>query len=414
MLSSTSSSEPHASQAPAAEPAVRVVGTTLLTSARYLCAVVVVTLLLGEAYMRLPFVARRLEYEPDPVLGGRLAPNQFGYIWLAQMSLQSPPITINRDGFRGYETDWTQPVVLILGDSEWFGAGVTDDEVWTSRLEPALRADTALPTLQVVNAAHPGDGPYHQLVVARRVLATHRVEAILCLVAIEQRNFHSIPEGERGARFAEAERRQLIRRVSLFLPFLFNKIEAQLPSVRQALRPSALRSADTSSDEITRAVERDMWQSSHQWWEHLAAEAAVRSIPILFVIQDLRHRPASDELAVHLQELARNFGTASATRIGPRDFGLGDVPRAELSRTLKQRLTLRRDPHANAEQHRMLAEALRLRLQGSGLTAQIAQQTRMRANGTAPAASCPHDRLLPTDNAPRSTRLCVTGVQPGF
>jgi hypothetical protein len=60
---------------------------------------------LGETYMRLPFVAQQLEYQPDLELGGRLASDQRGFIWLANMSLKSPTITLNHDGHRGRDTD---------------------------------------------------------------------------------------------------------------------------------------------------------------------------------------------------------------------------------------------------------------------------------------------------------------------
>src|SRR5437870_4794788 len=81
----------------------------------------VLLLVLGEAYLRLPFITQRLEYMPDAELGWTLAPNQRGYEWLGNQSVQSPPMTLNSDGHRGRPTDWSQPVLLSVGDSQGVG-----------------------------------------------------------------------------------------------------------------------------------------------------------------------------------------------------------------------------------------------------------------------------------------------------
>src|SRR5437773_5517898 len=73
---------------------------------------VVLVLLMGEVYMRLPFIPQRLEYEPDIELGVKLGANQVGYLWMADMSMPSPCMTINNEGHRGEETDWSKPVIL--------------------------------------------------------------------------------------------------------------------------------------------------------------------------------------------------------------------------------------------------------------------------------------------------------------
>ena len=116
MRSSISSSEGDA--APEADPhrggqiSRRLRAVIALGRATWWPLLLTVTLvfILGEAYMRLPFVARQLEYGPDREFGGRLAPDQRGFVWLASMSLASPTITLNHDGHRGRDTDWSKPV----------------------------------------------------------------------------------------------------------------------------------------------------------------------------------------------------------------------------------------------------------------------------------------------------------------
>src|SRR4029453_15402832 len=122
-------------------------------------------LALGETYMRLPFLLPRLEYEPDRELEARLAAGQRGYLLLANMSMRTPPISVNREGHRGPEDDWRRPVILVVGDSEWLGAGVEGDEAWPPVLERAPKPPPPPEPVHVVNASQPGFGPYHEAVV---------------------------------------------------------------------------------------------------------------------------------------------------------------------------------------------------------------------------------------------------------
>jgi len=351
------------------------------------CEVVLIcllTLVLGEAYLRMPFVLPQLEYRSDGELDGRLAENQVGYLWLANMSLKTPPITLNADGHRGGITDWSRPVIVALGDSEWLGAGVEDGDVWTRVLERELRRGTRLSTVQVVNASHPGHGPYHEYVVARRLLRDHDVEALLVRVAIGQRAFRPVPEEERTQHVQGAERRAAVRRVTKVVPFLYNKIEAQLPSISAALRPHLLRRAvETRDNAAPMEVGRAMAGEARTWWDQLADLAAARDVPVVFVVHDLEGRMSSVALEEALRGVAASHRGSYVVRLGPEAFGLDPSDPHELARLIRERLTLRRDPHANVLQHRLVAEAIAGYLKRTELIEVI--QRRARARTSEPA-----------------------------
>jgi hypothetical protein len=114
----------------------------------------------------------------------------------------------------------------------------------SSATTTALRTALKLPTLQVVNAGHPGFGPCHEFVVSRRVLAAHNVATILVRVAIGQRYFKPVTLAAAASSPDAAERRARLRRLTKFVPFLVTKLEAQIPSIERALVPSAVRRAD--------------------------------------------------------------------------------------------------------------------------------------------------------------------------
>jgi hypothetical protein len=336
-----------------------------------LLLVVVFGFVLGETYMRLPFVGQQLEYEPDREFGGRLAPNQRGFIWLANMSMQSATISLNNDGHRGRATDWSKPVVLVAGDSEWFGAGVSDTTVWTQVLERELQGRWGLEGLQVVNASHPGHGWYHEFVVVRRVLEVRPVQAIVVRVSIAQRSFKAIPPEEQAKRFEQAQTRQRIRRVSKFLPFLVNKIDAQAASVRGAFVPHVFRRQEGGTDWRTAAAAEAMWAEERTWWEQLIALGTVHKSPILFVVHDVEGTAATDVLVAHLEELARSHRNIHVSRLGPDRFGLDTGDRETLRRTVHDVLTLGRDPHGNALQHELVARAVLADADEKGLISQL-------------------------------------------
>src|SRR5262249_25487073 len=156
-------------------------------------AIVVLVVVAGEVYLRLP-IGRQLEYQPDEELVSILAP--------AQQSLRE---TVNRDGHRGKDTDWSAPVILAVGDSQGWGAGVSDDEVWTARLEQLLRRDSAYAAFQVVNASHPGHGPFHHYMRARRVLKKHPIDLLLVRVSIEDWSFRPTPAQQVPEQLAAAQ-----------------------------------------------------------------------------------------------------------------------------------------------------------------------------------------------------------------
>src|SRR4030095_6065600 len=142
------------------------------------------------------------------------------------------------EGHRGPEDDWRRPVILVVGDSEWFGAGVEDEEAWPRVLERRLNTPAPPQPVHVVNASQPGFGPYHAAVVIDRALARHRVGALSVPLSTPQLTSLPVPEAERDARVAAAERRAALRRWSRFLPFLAHKLEDPLPSLRAALIPN--------------------------------------------------------------------------------------------------------------------------------------------------------------------------------
>lgn len=344
-------------------------------------------LLLGEVYMRLPFIPQRLEYRPDRELGGVLRPDQVGYVWLGNMSLQSPPITINRDGHRGRDTDWSRPVMLVVGDSESFGAGVEDPEVWTARLESALRRRPELAALQVVNASHPGHGPYHQVVFLRRALEAHRVDGVLVRVAVGQRNFRVPLPAELEREIATAQWRERLRSVTKFVPFLYNKFEAQVPRIRAALVPAPLRKRPApGGGDSSPAAGRAAWRDGRAAWEEMARLTACVDIPITFVVHDATGRPAAAALAESLGGLVDAGGRVHVIRLGPEAFGLGKREGAEARQLLRETLTLGRDPHANPRQHQLIADALTTGLEAAGVTARLGHRAAPAVAGADPTA----------------------------
>lgn len=310
-------------------------------------------LVLGEVYLRLPFIPQRLEYIPDEELGGILAPSQRGCYWMGSFSVQSVAMTVNSDGHRGHETDWARPVLVAFGDSQGFGSGLPDDEVYTAVLEALLQEQPGQREVQVANASGAGFGPYQQLVMLRRVLAKHPVAGVLVRVSIEDRSFAPIVGVDLEREYAKARRNFAIRRVTRFLPHMWNRVQLQLPSIRTAFGPWFLRPSPSAESPFTPALGQKMWQDFKANWEEMASLAAAKGIPAVFFLYDPQGDPASLALWEKLQDLPARYPNCHLLHLGPASFHLDKYSFNEL--TLEESMG---DDHANGLQNRFIAQAL--------------------------------------------------------
>ncbi len=334
-------------------PVLRTLAALIYRHRWELVAVLVLVAVAGEVYLRLP-VGRQLEYQPDEELGGVLAPGQ----WTVGE-------TINRDGHRGRDTDWSRPVILAVGDSQGWGAGVADEQVWTARLEQRLRRERSYATFQVVNASHPGHGPYHQYLRARRVLEKHPVDVVLVRVSLEDWSFTPTSAEQLPELVESARTRQSLRQYTKFVPFLAKKTQEQLTSIRATISlPQA--SAETPS---AQEKGRLMWEKHGRWWEKLAELAAAHEVPVLFYLHDPTDLPGSAVLHDRLSSLAQIYPGVRVLRLGSQVYGLSGASPQEVYCDYRARFTLPHDAHANARQHDLIGRAVHSFLAESGVLA---------------------------------------------
>jgi len=307
----------------------------------------------GEVLMRLPFIPQRLEYEPDPDFGGQLAPDQRGYMWLANNSMQGPVITLNQDGFRGASLDDAGPLVLVMGDSEAFGAGVGDDDVWTHRLETSLRGRPGLERAGIANGAHPGFGPEQEAIRLERALKRRVPDLLIVEVEVGQNGFWLPPPDQRPRAYEHAQFREKVRRITRFLPFLIDKITIQQGGVRRAIDPFSLAASargPKSEGPARRFIRRGL-----PFWSGMLAEADQRGIPLLFLVWNSPDESADRAIESALLDLTLGKARASVMRISTADFGI-DLSAPHARKTFEHLYTLQRDPHTNAKFHKRVAE----------------------------------------------------------
>jgi len=308
-------------------------------------------LVIGEARMRAPFLVPRLEYEADRELGGRLRPGQTGYIWLANQSLQSPPVTIDEDGLRGDGVNWDRPAVICLGDSDGAGMGVNDDEVWTAVAERAVKGTSH--EVEVVNACHPGHGPYQHAVLLERLLKKQTPRAVVVRVTMDDDSFGPLSEQRQDQLLAASERSAKIRAVTKFVPYLVNKLQAQLPALKEGFSPWWLfREASATRDVGLALAAARFWERDGVFWRRMITLRGDASWPILFLIHAPYGRPSDLELERRIRELATSSSNVHVLTLRPTDFGLDpDVGLAAMKAAFRESQTLRRDLHGNARQH---------------------------------------------------------------
>ena len=85
-------------------------------------------------------------------------------------------ITTNSLGFRGPETDLSEPIIALLGDSITFGYGLEDTETIPARLQEHF------PQYSVINAAAPGYNLTQQTAVYREKIAHLHPAALIIIL----------------------------------------------------------------------------------------------------------------------------------------------------------------------------------------------------------------------------------------
>jgi len=91
--------------------------------------------------------------------------------------------SINKFGFRGYETELTEGQILVIGDSFTFGWGLKDEDVWARLLENKLKS-TGL-DLKVYNLGVPGTDSDFHLEVAKKYVKKLKPKFVIISVLID-------------------------------------------------------------------------------------------------------------------------------------------------------------------------------------------------------------------------------------
>lgn len=353
MPSSTSSSEP---------AAVTAVDwpRTAVRFARHAILVALAAMVIGEVWFRLPWTTRLIVFDFEEARGSRLAAPQRRGMGLGNFSTISPPIGINADGFRNGPIDWTAPTVLAVGSSETLGPGVEDDEVWTAVATRRLRAQTAIP-VTVVNAGSAGYGPFHHAVTVRLFLERHPApRAIVLRAAVSDRRFVRPTRAELDAAQRQKVISTRVKAFSEFLPFLVNRLQAQLVSIRSTFRPDP-PSAQQSPEAEAPSMADAMWARHREWWDDIVGQAARAGVPLIFFVDGGDGAPSATRLAQLLEGAYASPGV-TVTLFDARSTGLAGLADETRRRRYRDDLTLGDDPHGNARLHALVAEFLTPRL----------------------------------------------------
>lgn len=338
---------------------LQIIGAGLWATRRIVLLALIVATVLGEAYLSAPWALPRLEYAFDAELRAAFVPHQRGFLWMGTDAIKSEPITINGAGFRGAEVDPARRLWLVLGDSQAMGVGVADAEVWTSLLQQELRDRYGSSSPQVVNAALAGGGPADQRVVLNRWLKKYPAERVLVWVSIGDRNFVAVdgdPVAVEARRLA-AERRARVRRITKFAPYILDKVNVQLPEIREAFVPWMFRTQIQSGGQSIDAAET-MWNTFGADWRAIAERSTEEKFSLVFIVHDPLGRMDSGELARRLRQIARTNPGIEVLDLGPEVFQLSNLPAQLRSSEYALKYTLLRDPHGNAAQHKIIASAV--------------------------------------------------------
>ena len=321
-----------------------------------ICFIGVLFLLIGEIAFRLPSAPHLLRYAPDKELGFRYAPCQTYSGFMGNYSVQTPPITIDENGFRNGPIDWDRPIILALGSSEVNGPGLVYEEIWTSRLTKLLSKDSNTGPL-VVNAGVGGYGPYHQSVVLRRFFeGQKRPILVIIWVSIGDRLF--FPPTPHELRTTKSSRtKTFVYNYSDFMPFLYKKITAQLYAIKNSMSINRKDKVLSPEYEKVDAAEK-MWKRHKAYWEKNASLCGENNATVLFYVSDPYGTPGGKRLFEIFKTHFKNRQFVSVFIMDERYFGISDRDLDRRREKFKKQFTLGYDPHANCLQHKIIADTL--------------------------------------------------------
>lgn len=312
----------------------------------------IVLMVMGEGYMRAFFLPSTF-YEPDAEIRHTYRPNHQSITWQGNYSVASPPMSFNSEGHRGGETDWNQKTLVALGSSEVMAPGIEDEETWAAQLEKLLRENGDDQTIEVVNAGIEGHGPFHHAIMFDRIIDKHNIDTAIMRASVGDANF-SPPTGEAS----KSALRRFLRDKTMFVRFLVNKSQAQIEPVRHATVPFPLRTQKQRKDPQHLERAKKMWTAYEPYWTRAVESASEKGVRLILLVVNANDWEGEAYLADKLKSLSQDKPNVSVLVVGPEKFGLDGLPVEQREADFKRDFTLQIDPHGNAKQHRIIAEAL--------------------------------------------------------
>lgn len=305
-------------------------------------------LVIGELDFRVFGHNHRLEYDVDKDLYWRLRADQKGFEWLANMTKKSPPISINSQGFRGDDLDNTKGSlkrVLALGSSSALGAGVTDEEVWTERLEGLINSNSDQAV--ILNAANPGWGPFQHAKFIEREAQKLQVQAVIVMVSKGDLNF--LPYTDNQAKEEYLKRSAFKKRVasfSSFLTFSFRKLETILIRVKARLKSQFRTQGAIVADEQSVSKQQETLakvEMQKQFWQSISDLADRYKLPTIFMVL----KPDNGLVVGRIEEIVSELG---------KNHEYVSLVSVDTTHLNQQRLVIAGDGHPNAHYHEIMAE----------------------------------------------------------
>ncbi len=313
--------------------------------------------LIGEVYFRFPSTLRMLSYEFDSDLAMRLRPNQRGVSIIGKGTF-TPAITLNLEGYRG-ESINGKKTILCLGSSEVLGTGVKDNETWVSILERTLVSRGI--DIQTINAGNPGYGPYHFKITLERFLLKHPApEAVIIRINTGDMDFVQPSQNEIETVKKNNYRNTKLKKITIFLPYLFNKMERQKKSILQVFDFKKKSSVNELNKYESSQAADTMINRFRADFKSIVSICQKQNILLIFSVIDPISTPSSVRLASQLDSLTISTGYKKAFvyPILCKEYNLQNYSLLERKKAVMETLRLPGDPHSNALQHLIIGERL--------------------------------------------------------
>ncbi|MGH1471227.1 MAG: hypothetical protein ACRBCS_08545 [Cellvibrionaceae bacterium] len=336
--------------------------------------ILIAFLLIGKLDFSLLHNGSVLIYETHDTLFHKPLKNQEGYIWTRGMSRRSDKIVINNIGTRGEGQTLSCDKIRILstGSSSGFGEGVSEESVWSARLNK-LFTDRSV-NAEIYNGGVPGWGFYQWSNYIS--LYAEEFSPEIVFIPLSHGDFWFYPPAgtvqERASWVESDKKKKAILNYDNVIGYILRKTQYILTAMKKKYFSSK---SDGESQLLGDQLNgfKKHFKNQLKYIDTLIDLSKQHDFKLVFFVRNADFTVAGQELYKELSTLSSQSDGFFVGQVSPKDFPI-NIKKDDVEKYYNEMLIIKHDGHPNDFYSQLMAdkayEVLSHVIKDSGITAQ--------------------------------------------